>query len=160
MQRFLYRLNLKQALTIVLVPTIGLITYFLLKQPFSYQLFIDFAGAATVYFLLAFLLYPLLLGVKHLRFRWLVKFTRIYIRFHIATAIGGTVLLLPHITGMPLYASFSNPKALTGLLTICTFSAVLVSGYFRKKRSSGKRRRYHRYSAFIFIGFLFVHLVI
>ncbi|WP_158736920.1 hypothetical protein [Alteribacillus sp. YIM 98480] len=161
MLRFLFRLNVVPSLVILFVPTIFLTAFLLLKQPSSINTrLVDFASASGYYFLLAFLLYPLLLGVKHSRRRMLVTFTRIYIRFHIATAILGTVLLLPHVVGMPFYYAVTNPKALSGLLAVCSFLAVWVSGYLRKKRSSGKRRRYHRYTAFLFIVILFVHLVV
>ncbi|SDI92661.1 hypothetical protein [Alteribacillus bidgolensis] len=161
MLRFLFRLNVVQSLVILIVPTIFVTAFLLLKQPSHiYTKLVDFAAAAMFYFLLAFLLYPLLLGVKYTRRKKLVIFTRIYIRFHIAAAILGTVLLLPHVIGMSFYYSTTNPKALTGLFAVCSFFAVLISGYLRKKRSSGKRRRYHRYTAFLFIVILFVHIVI
>jgi membrane-anchored protein YejM (alkaline phosphatase superfamily) len=54
----------------------------------------------------------------------------------------------------------TSPRAITGLLSMLSLFAVLTTGYLRKRRSSGKRRRFHRYMAFIFITFVIIHLIV
>lgn len=159
----LYVMNVPQSLIIVSILTLPL-AIFLVKQPYDYNFAKTLAHFAIIYFLIAFLLYVLLYGISHLpksRARKnLVIFTRVYIRLHIAVAIVGAIIIVLHATLMLSIIPITSPHALTGLLTLLGLIAVLVTGYFRKRKSSGKRRRYHRYMAFLFILFVIIHLMV
>lgn len=130
----------------------------------GYSLLITVGRTAVAYFVFAFVLYLFLLAIQNLPHgrlnRRLVGFTRRYIRFHKAAAIIGALWIAVHAYGMLQYISIQQTQAVTGLLTLVSLAAVLFSGYLRSRRSSGRRRRYHRYLSFVFIFFLLFHLFI
>jgi DMSO/TMAO reductase YedYZ heme-binding membrane subunit len=159
----LYALNVPQSLMIISILTLALVIFFV-KHPFDYNFAKSLAHFAIIYFSAAFLLYVFLYGISHFpkgrTRKTLVMFTRIYIRFHIAIAIIGTLMIIFHASLMLTIIPINSPYALTGLLTLLGLLGVLITGYLRKRRSSGKRRRYHRYMAFLFIILVIIHLVI
>jgi hypothetical protein len=159
----LYALNVPQSLIIVSILTLPLVI-FLNRNPVDYNFAKTLAHFAIIYFLIAFLLYVFLYGISHLpksqTRKNLVMFTRIYIRFHIAIAIIGTIIIVLHATLMLTIIPITSPHALTGLLALLGLLTVLITGYLRKRKSSGKRRRFHRYMAFLFIVLVIIHLVI
>jgi hypothetical protein len=158
----LYVLNVIQSFIIVSLMSIPLVVI-LIRSSMDYHLAKTLAHYAILYFSAAFLLYIFLLGIIHLpncnKRMSLVDFTRIYIRFHVALAIMGTLFISLHISWMLTIIPLESPKGLTGLLALSGLLAVLVTGYLRKRKSSGRRRRYHRYMAFAFIALVIFHLV-
>lgn len=159
----LYSLNVPKSLILLSILTLPLVIP-LFKIPIVFQLAKTFGSLAALYFSLAFVLYLFLYGISHLpksEFRrWLVIFTRIYIRFHIALAIVGVLLIFLHVTLMLNIIPLNTKHTLSGLLTIMTLVVVIFTGYLRKLKSSGRRRRYHRYISFLFIIFLIIHILI
>jgi hypothetical protein len=159
----LYTLNVPQSFIIVLFFSIPLVVT-LGRSSMDYQLAKTLAHYAILFFLAAFILYIFLFGIIHFpnhdKRKSLVVFTRIYIRFHVALAIMGTLFISLHITWMSILIPLVSPKGLTGILALSGLLAVLVTGYLRKRKSSGRRRRYHRYMAFIFIAFVIIHLIV
>jgi hypothetical protein len=156
-------LNLPQSLLIVSVLTLPWVIV-LSRSPLDYNFAKTIAGYAVYYFAAAFLLYIFLYAISHLpniRIRKnLVRFTKIYIRFHIALAIMGTLFIMLHAALMLSIIPIHSSKAITGFLAVIGLLAVLTTGYLRKRRSSGRRRRYHRYAAFVFIAFVIIHFVV
>jgi cation transport ATPase len=161
--RKLYLLTVSQSLMIVSILTLPVII-FLSSNPVGYKLAKTLANFAIIYFAIAFLLYLFLYGISHLPIsrtrKRLVTFTRIYIRFHIAVAIVGTIFITLHATLMLSIIPITSQTAITGLLTLISLIGVLFTGFLRKRKSSGKRRRFHRYVSFLFVSFLVIHLVI
>jgi hypothetical protein len=159
----LYRLNVIHGIIIVFILTLPWGIY-LLRQTYTYQLAKILADTAIVYFTIAFMLYPCLYAISHTRSkpirRKLVIFTRVFIRFHIAVAIVGIFWIILHASWMLTLIPINSPKAITGLLTLLGLIGVLLTGYLRKVKSSGKRRRYHRYTAVLFILVVIFHLMI
>jgi hypothetical protein len=159
----LYVLNLTQSVIIVSALTLPL-AVFLSRFPIDYYMAKTLAHFAIIYFSAAFLLYIFLYTISHipespLR-KGFVSFTRVYIRFHIALAIIGTLLIVFHAALMVTIIPINSPHAFSGLLSLVGLLAVLITGYLRKRRSSGKRRRYHRYMAFIFIALVIIHIIV
>lgn len=159
----LYQLNVAQSFFIVSLLSMPLV--FKLRQTsMDYHLAKTLAQYAVVYYIAAFLLYIFLLAIIHLpesdKRKSLVLFTRVYIRFHVALAIMGTLFISFHITWMMTIIPLNNPKGFTGLLASCGLLALLITGYLRIRKSSGRRRRYHRYMAFVFILFVIIHLIV
>lgn len=158
----LYTLNVPKSLTIITVLTLPLII-FLVGLP-DYATAIRLAHFAILYFVIAFILYGFLYAISHLpksnRRKKLVIFTRIYIRFHIAVAIIGTLFICLHALLMLSIIPLTSPLAISGLFSLLSLLGVLVTGYLRKQKSSGRRRRYHRYTAFIFIATVIIHMLL
>jgi small-conductance mechanosensitive channel len=164
-RKFLYTLNVKQALLIVFVLSLPWLL-FLIKRlfEFNYGLAKTLGNTALVYFAIAFMLYPFLLSISRMGKRSirkkLVTFTRIYIRFHVATAIFGTVFIIFHAGWMVSNNPLGSLHGITGIVAVLALFGVLITGYLRKQKSSGKRRRYHRYSSFLFIAAVLIHLLV
>jgi membrane-anchored protein YejM (alkaline phosphatase superfamily) len=163
MLKRLFKLNVSKSLLIVTIVSLPLILFTFNKGPLDFQAAKLFGRLASSYFLLAFLLYLLLYSISHLpksilRGR-LVVFTRVYIRFHIAISIIGTILIVLHVTIMASVMPIT-PKTITGLLALIALFSVLFTGYLRKRKSSGKRRKFHRYMAFLFIAFVIMHVIV
>lgn len=118
----------------------------------------------SVFFLLAFSLYLFLYAIPRLprskAHRKLVQFTRVYIRFHIAFALLGLLFIFWHAFFMFMHIPPATAKMITGAAALIALLPLIVTGYLRKRKSSGKRRRYHRYSAFLFAAAVLIHFVL
>jgi hypothetical protein len=137
--------------------------FFLFHEPPNYSQMKTAGITAFVFFSFAFLLYPFLLSIQKLPIgkttAFLVQFTRRFIRFHMPAAILGVLFVLPHAAWMAYTLPITNFYTLTGYLTSFALAGVLFTGYLRSQKSSGKRRRYHRYLSFLFVLLLLVHVL-
>ncbi|WP_408009022.1 hypothetical protein ACJROX_01370 [Pseudalkalibacillus sp. A8] len=159
--KFLYQINVWQSMVIVCLLSSPWFVY-LLMTPNNHTKAILWAYTALSYFLLSFLLYIFLrlisnLGQTSIR-KKIVTFTRIFIRFHVAMAILGVTSILFHIVHMLGEGWGQTVSGVSGFLAVCALIPLLVTGYLRKKKSSGKRRRFHRYAAYIFLIFVLIHM--
>ncbi len=160
--KFLYQLNVWKSSVIVLIGSLPWFVYLITKET-GYETAVLWAYTALVYFILAFILYIFLrligkLGRTVTR-RRLVTFTRVYIRFHIAVALHGLASILVHISYMLSIGSAQTSTGQLGLLAVVFLVALLTTGYLRKRKSSGRRRRYHRYTAYLFLLFVLLHML-
>jgi hypothetical protein len=121
---------------------------------------------ALFFFLLAFTLYLCLLAIRKIPLhqlnrvkRRLVLFTRKFIQFHYPAAMIGLFWILLHAYWMGRIYEM-NLKSITGILTIIALAFVILTGYLRKQKSSGKRRRFHRYASYLFLVFVSIHLLV
>jgi hypothetical protein len=157
----LLKLNLSQSLFIVSTASLPILLF--LIEGITYETARRFGIAAVIYFLLAFLLYLFLLSISHMSRselrRKLVTFTRVYIRFHIAFAIIGIVLIAVHAAMMVFIFPITS-KSISGFIAILALLSVIFTGYLRKRKSSGLRRRSHRYTAFLLIIAVIIHVLI
>ncbi|MGP4081883.1 hypothetical protein ACTWQL_18460 [Pseudalkalibacillus sp. R45] len=161
--RFLYRLNVYQStiiLTLLSIPWL----FYLLLQPRTISTAINWAYTALIYFILSFILYLFLQWISRSgrsNFRKkLVIFTRIYIRFHVAAALLGVTSLLMHVLIMVQFGLIGSREGLSGMIAIGGLVVLIFTGYLRKRKSSGKRRRFHRYAAYLFLFFVLIHMVL
>lgn len=161
MLKKLFTINLWQSVLIVTVLSLPLFLFLgRMDGEFNRALF---AGrTAGIYFLLSFILYLFLYSISHLPrgrgHRKLVIFTRIYIRFHISFAIMGAVLLVAHISYMAMLPI--TAVSIVGFAAAIALLPLLFTGYLRKQKSSGRRRRFHRYTAFAFAVLVLIHFFI
>ncbi|WP_349409199.1 hypothetical protein [Pseudalkalibacillus sp. SCS-8] len=159
--RFLFRLDVRKSTGIALAVSSPWLLY-LLWRPMDHATAILWANTALVYFILAFILYLFLrligrLGRSEAR-RRLVIFTRVYIRFHVASAILGVGALLMHAGYMLSTGWAATLTGKTGMVALIALAALLFTGYLRKRKSSGRRRRFHRYTAYLFLIIVFFHV--
>jgi hypothetical protein len=163
MLKKLFKLNVSNSLLIVSILSFPLILFVINKGFLDFHSAKLFGKLAIIYFSLAFLLYLFLYLISHLPKsklrRILVVFTRIYIRFHIALAIIGTLLIAIHVIIMASIVP-SSVNAITGFFALLALVTVLFTGYLRKRKSSGNRRRFHRFMAFLFIGLVIIHVIV
>ncbi len=161
--RFLYRLNVYQSTIILTLLSIPWLLY-LLMQPRTISTAFHWAYTALIYFILSFILYLFLQWISRSGrsgFRKkLVTFTRIYIRFHVAAALLGVTSLLMHVVIMVQFGLMWSREGISGMIAIGGLSALLLTGYLRKRKSSGKRRRFHRYAAYLFLFFVLIHMML
>ncbi|MCF6139387.1 hypothetical protein [Pseudalkalibacillus berkeleyi] len=137
---------------------------YMFSRPYNLSTAILWAYTALSCFVLAFILYIFLrligrLGRTDMR-RKLVVFTRVYIRFHIAIALIGVASLFMHMKYMLSNGWASTLTGQLGLVAVAALVALLATGYLRKIKSSGKRRRYHRYASYIFLLITILHMLI
>jgi hypothetical protein len=101
MLKKLFKLNVSNSLLIVSILSFPLILFVINKGFLDFYSAKLFGKLAIIYFSWAFLLYLFLYLISHLPKsklrKILVVFTRIYIRFHIALAIIGTLLIAIHV---------------------------------------------------------------
>ncbi|MCF6411771.1 hypothetical protein [Pseudalkalibacillus salsuginis] len=160
--KFFYQINVWQSMVVVCLLSSPWFVY-IFMIPDNHTKALLWAYTALTYFLLSFLLYIFLrlisnLGKTPIR-KKIVTFTRIFIRFHVAMAILGVISILFHIVHMLNGGWGRTLQGTSGFLAVCALIPLLVTGYLRKKKSSGKRRRFHRYSAYISFIFILIHIL-
>ncbi|WLD93630.1 hypothetical protein [Alkalihalobacillus sp. AL-G] len=161
--RWLFRLNVSKSTLIIT----------LLSSPWLVSLFLKDTGIATAilwaytavgYFFISFLLLLFLKLISTMRKsevrKRLVTFARVYIRFHVASALLGVYSLYFHVSYMLDSGWVKTSVGLAGVLALIGLAGVLFTGYLRKQKSSGRRRRYHRYFAYVFVASTILHMVL
>lgn len=90
----------------------------------------------------------------------LAKISRVIMRYHVPIAITATSLIVLHITFILMNTSFdtSNIKMWFGLIAATCLLFTLFAGYLRKQKASGRRRKFHIITAFIFLLFVLQHI--
>ena len=163
MLKFLFRLTFRQALPIIGVLSLPLLFWVIDGRVDAYQAAKLSGRIGSIYLLLAFSLYLFLYAISHLRKsggrQRLVTFTRVYIRFHSSLAVVGSFFIVWHLVFMVIHAPATS-TAVAGYLTAIALLPLLLSGYLRGRKSSGRRRRVHRYMAFLFVGMLLIHVLV
>ncbi|RNF39552.1 hypothetical protein [Planococcus salinus] len=163
MLKILYRLNFRQAVLIVSILSLPLL-FLLYRLGFdTYRAALWAGRIGAIYLMLAFILYLFLYAISHLPKssgrQKLVTFTRIYIRFHSSLAAIGSLFIVWHLAFMLSQVSMT-PTGIAGYVTVLALLPLLVTGYMRGRKSSGLRRRMHRYMAFLFIGAVLIHVFV
>ncbi|MBY0095636.1 hypothetical protein [Mesobacillus maritimus] len=90
----------------------------------------------------------------------LAKISIRMMKYHVAIAVTATLLVLLH-SGIMVYAYYENlmkGKTISGIILIAILSILLLSGFLRRRKATGKRRKFHYKMAFLFFGFLFLHI--
>lgn len=111
--------------------------------------------------------------MKYFIFRWirhtknrnlqikLAYIARFWMKTHRTFGVVSFIIILFH---MSLFLSTTNEpftlKAVSGLIALLLFTSVIISGYFRHQKATGKRRKLHRSSAFLFYLFLLLHVIL
>ncbi|WP_261134185.1 hypothetical protein [Bacillus sp. Marseille-Q3570] len=65
-----------------------------------------------------------------------------------------------HVVIMVQFGLMWSREGISGMIAIGGLSALLLTGYLRKRKSSGKRRRFHRYAAYLFLFFVLIHMML
>lgn len=92
----------------------------------------------------------------------LAKITKLMMKFHVAIAVTAGVLILLHAIMMINihFEQLKNLKIASGALAFLVLIILLFSGLLRKLKASGFRRKFHYTMAFIFFGFMIIHIFI
>ncbi|HJV44747.1 MAG TPA: hypothetical protein VJ824_03375 [Bacillota bacterium] len=91
----------------------------------------------------------------------LANISRRMMKWHIPTAVGGTLIILGHAgimisrLGADLVGSL---KGVSGVITLLLLGVTLFAGYLRHTRASGFRRKFHLTMAMIFAVFILIHM--
>lgn len=119
---------------------------------------------AFVLFLVNLNMYFVFLFIRKSRVRdvkvRLARISKTMMKFHIPLAVTGTVLIAGHavLMGYTHFESLLQAKTISGSVAIAMLGTVLFTGYRRHKKSTGKRRKNHYTTAFIFIAIVFGHI--
>lgn len=90
----------------------------------------------------------------------LAKISRKIMKLHVPIAISAASLICIHIAlivlNIPL--DLTDIKILSGLIAAAMLVLTILAGFFRSKKASGKRRKAHIITAFIFFLIAFIHI--
>jgi hypothetical protein len=125
-----------------------------------------FAQIAIILFIVNVNMYFIFLVIRRTKVRklkiTLAKISRQMMKSHIKLAIIGTILIVFHggimLVKLGELIGYTNPKMISGLLSILFLTITLFAGYLRHKKSSGFRRKFHYTSAFLFTFLFLLHL--
>jgi hypothetical protein len=123
-----------------------------------------FSQVAVVFILLNINMYFIFLIIRKSKRRkvklTLAKLSRKIMKLHVPIAILATSLICIHILLIIRNAQldFANMKMLTGLIATCTLILTLFAGFFRSRKATGIRRKFHIFSAFFFFLLVLLHI--
>lgn len=120
-----------------------------------------FSQAAMILVLINLNMYFVFLFIRRTKVRQVkIKFAQIskkMMKYHIPIAVTATILIALHAISM-LTVHHWNLKTASGALAVGVLGVLLYSGYKRRKKATGKRRRFHYTMAFSFFGFAVIHI--
>lgn len=123
-----------------------------------------FAQVAFILLLINFNMYFVFLLIRKSKLRdvkiRLAKISKRMMKYHVAIAVTATPLVVLH-AGIMFYVHYNNlfkGKTISGAFLIGMLPILLFSGLLRRKKATGKRRKFHYMMAFVFFGFLFFHI--
>lgn len=157
----IYRWLLTNGLTIMVIITVS----FYRGYDSNAVLFGKLLGqGAFVLFLLNLNMYFVFLlirksPVRDVKVR-LARISKRMMKFHIPLAVTGTVLIAGHVVlmGYSHIDKLLQAKTISGAMAIALLGTVLFTGYRRHKKSTGKRRKNHYTTAFLFIAVALGHI--
>lgn len=90
----------------------------------------------------------------------LAKIAKRLMKFHIPIAFTATLFSIFHGVIMVDVNWFhlKLAKPISGIFTIFLLSIVLFSGFLRRRKATGRRRKFHYLTAFTFFGLLLLHI--
>lgn len=125
-----------------------------------------FAQAAFILFLINLNMYFVFLLIRKSRVRSvkikLAKVSKRMMKYHISIALTGLLLIISH-AGIMLYVKHDHlwtTKQISGVLSAGVLIILLFSGLLRRQKATGRRRRFHYKTAFIFFGLILLHVFI
>lgn len=125
----------------------------LLGKLFSQAAFILFLVNVNMYFVFLFIRST---KVRNVKIK-LAQISKRMMKYHIPIAVTATTLVMIHSILM-LSVHLWNIKTASGALAVFGLSILLFSGYLRRKKATGKRRRFHYSMAFAFLGIVLIHI--
>lgn len=120
-----------------------------------------FSQVAIILFLINLNMYFVFLFIRRTKVRnvkiKLAKISKKMMKYHIPIAFTATTLIAFHAILMLMVHNW-NIKTASGVLAVLGLSILLFSGYLRRKKATGKRRKFHYTMAFIFFGIALIHI--
>jgi hypothetical protein len=121
------------------------------------------AQAAFILFLINLNMYFVFLLIRKTKVRKvkikLAQISKKMMKFHIPIAITASLLIIFHGSIMLTVQNW-DPKTWSGILAILGLTVLLFSGLLRRKKATGRRRRFHYTMAFLFFFLVFLHIFI
>ncbi len=124
------------------------------------------AQAAFILFLININMYFVFLLIRKSKIRnvkvKLAQISKKMMRYHIPIAITASLLIIVHAALMILahVTDLWKAKTVSGAAAIGILIILLFSGLLRRWKASGKRRKFHFTMAFVFFGFVILHVFI
>lgn len=127
-----------------------------------------FAQVGVVLFLININMYFIFLVIRNTSIRKvkirLAKFSRYLMKWHIKIALLGTTVILGHASINLLefgpIIGFTHMKLVSGYMALVLLFITLVAGYLRHKKASGFRRKFHLFSAMLFLAVFLIHMFV
>lgn len=124
------------------------------------------AQAAFILFLININMYFVFLLIRKSKIRnvkvKLAQISKKMMRYHIPIAITASLLIIVHAALMisAYVTDLWKAKTVCGAAAIGILIILLFSGLLRRWKASGKRRKFHFTMAFVFFGFVILHVFI
>lgn len=124
------------------------------------------AQAAFILFLININMYFVFLLIRKSKIRnvkvKLAQISKKMMRYHIPIAITASLLIIVHAALMisAYVTDLWKAKTVSGAAAIGILIILLFSGLLRRWKASGKRRKFHFTMAFVFFGFVILHVFI
>ncbi|WP_017755496.1 hypothetical protein [Calidifontibacillus oryziterrae] len=126
----------------------------------------SFAVIAVLLFLINVNMFFIFLIIKKSKRKDLKKnlalFSRKLMKAHVPIGITATAIITIHAVIMIYFHPYGvfHMKKLSGFVAICILVIHLYSGWLRRKKASGFRRKFHLRMAFVFLGFFLLHIFV
>ncbi|WP_258000339.1 hypothetical protein [Bacillus sp. Marseille-P3661] len=124
------------------------------------------AIAAVILFLVNFNMYFVLLMIRKGKNKEVKKklalFSRKMMKLHVPLAITAVALIIIHAFIMGVFHPIGliTLKKISGIVAIAVLYVHLFSGWLRRKKATGFRRKFHASISFVFFFFMFLHLMV
>ncbi|MFA9555851.1 hypothetical protein ACERII_00890 [Evansella sp. AB-rgal1] len=89
------------------------------------------------------------------------KLARSWMKTHRPLGFICAIFVILHITFVLLSGTFAlSPKEVSGILAATLFVLLILSGWLRHRKATGRRKRNHRSIAFLFLFFVLLHIIV
>ncbi|WP_280769292.1 hypothetical protein [Salipaludibacillus daqingensis] len=88
------------------------------------------------------------------------KVARVWMKIHRPAAWLAFFLVFIHGVMALTHFNLSSFSLLTGIISFFFLLLLMITGWIRNQKATGKRKRFHRYASFIFIIIVIIHIVI
>ncbi|MBM4763619.1 hypothetical protein [Bacillus sp. B15-48] len=122
------------------------------------------AQMAFILFLINLNMYFVFLMIRKSKIRQvkvkLAKISKRMMKYHIPIAMTATGLILFHAGIMinAYWGNLYNMKLTSGYLGFVLLAILLFSGLLRRRKATGKRRKFHYVMAFVFFAIVLIHI--
>ncbi|URM31992.1 hypothetical protein LLY41_16570 [Cytobacillus firmus] len=124
------------------------------------------AQAAFILFLLNLNMYFVFLLIRKSKLRkvkiTLAKISKKMMKYHVSIGVTASFLVIIHASLMIAahLQELWSIKISSGFFTLLLLAVLLFSGVLRRRKSTGMRRRFHYKTAFVFLGFVLLHVFV
>lgn len=148
----------------ILNAALFIISIVLVTRDFSWAVFFAVCGLMCILF--NWNMHAIFSRIRNLDSRnkriRIAKCARRIMPFHVTIGVTGLVLIVFHVLLILRGYGLTNLslKTVSGGIAFAGLTAILVSGYLRRKKATGKRRRAHLYLSMLLFFLMTLHIIL